>query len=60
MSSTDGTSGTARLHDWVASLLSENADLVEELRSSRTRIVEACNGSGAAWSRTCTMVLSSG
>jgi signal transduction histidine kinase len=41
MSSTDGTSGTARLHDWVASLLSENADLVEELRSSRTRIVEA-------------------
>jgi signal transduction histidine kinase len=29
------------LHDWVASLLSENAELVEELRSSRTRIVEA-------------------
>ncbi len=29
------------LHDWVASLLSENADLVEELRASRGRIVEA-------------------
>ena len=29
------------LHDWVASLLSENADLVEELRASRKRIVEA-------------------
>jgi len=29
------------LHDWVASLLRENADLVEELRSSRRRIVEA-------------------
>jgi signal transduction histidine kinase len=41
MSATDGTSGTARLHDWVASLLDENADLVAELRSSRTRIVEA-------------------
>ena len=29
------------LHDWVASLLSENADLIEELRASRLRIVEA-------------------
>jgi signal transduction histidine kinase len=29
------------LHDWVASLLCENADLVEELRASRRRIVEA-------------------
>ena len=36
----DGTRG-ASLHDWVASLLSENADLVEELRASRGRIVEA-------------------
>jgi signal transduction histidine kinase len=41
MSATDGTSGTARLHDRVASLLTENADLVAELRSSRTRIVDA-------------------
>jgi signal transduction histidine kinase len=41
MSATEGTSSTARLHDWVASLLSENAGLVAELRSSRTRIVEA-------------------
>lgn len=31
----------ASLHDWVASLLSENADLVKELRASRARIVEA-------------------
>ena len=38
--SADGTRETS-LHDWVASLLSENADLVEELRASRARIVEA-------------------
>ncbi len=36
-----GSRPTTSLHDWVAGLLSENAALVEELRASRTRIVEA-------------------
>ncbi len=36
-----GSRPAASLHDWVAGLLSENAALVEELRASRTRIVEA-------------------
>lgn len=39
--SRDGRGREGNLHDWVASLLSENAALVEELRCSRARIVEA-------------------